>query len=67
MNKLLVRCHNRMVFEVTRDNYEPKTSSYYDAYCYSHPRRNVEYMDYFEWLKFTNDMRRSFMNNQRRI
>jgi len=56
-----------MVFEVTRDNYEPKTSSYYDAYCYSHPRRNVEYMDYFEWLKFTNDMRRSFMNNQRRI
>jgi hypothetical protein len=58
-----------MVFQVSPDNFEPKTCSYYDAYCYSDPRLDVEYMDYFDWLKIMNekrmlDMRRSSSYNR---
>lgn len=38
-----------MVFEVFRGSLEPKSTGCYDAYCYTDPEPDVEYMEYSEW------------------
>ena len=40
--KLIVRCPDRMVFEVDRKTLDPKRCSVYDAYCYTDPDKDVE-------------------------
>lgn len=47
--KTKVRCSDRVVFEIDPVTLEAKTCSYYDAYCYSDPERDVEYMEYATW------------------
>ena len=48
---LFVRCDtDRMVFEVNRENFEAKSCSCYDAYCFKDPRPDVDYISYSEWL-----------------
>lgn len=49
MIKLKVRAPDRMVFEVNRENLEPKNTGCYDAYCYLDPEPGVEYMEFSEW------------------
>jgi hypothetical protein len=49
MVKLKVRSSDRMVFEVSRENLEPKNTGCYDAYCYVDPEPGVEYMEFSEW------------------
>jgi hypothetical protein len=51
---LVVRCYDKMVFEVCRDTLEAKTVSHYDAWCYSDPRTDVEYLEFQEWTKLIN-------------
>ena len=48
--KLIVRCPDRMVFEVDRKTLDPKRCSVYDAYCYTDPDKDVEYMEYSDWV-----------------
>lgn len=47
----LVRCEDRMVFEIDPVTTEAKSCSHYDAYCFLDPRKDVEYMSYSDWLK----------------
>jgi hypothetical protein len=54
--KLFVRCPDRMVFEVDRETLEPKSVSCYDAYCYSDPRTDVEYMEQGIWAVRLNEI-----------
>lgn len=49
--KTIVRCKDRMVFEVDPSTLKPKTCSYYDAYCFSDPRPGVTYMSHSEWTR----------------
>ena len=49
MKKLKVRCVDRTVFEIDRETLEPKNTGSYDAYCFSDPEPDVEYMSHSEW------------------
>lgn len=46
---LFVRCVDRTVFEIDRRSLDPKSCSRYDAFCYSDPRQDVEYIEHSEW------------------
>jgi len=46
---LIVRCPDRMTFEVDRETLEPKSTGCYDAYCFTDPRRDVDYMGLDAW------------------
>ena len=48
--KTLVRCADRMVFEIDPNTLEALTCSYYDAYCFTDPLTEANYVNYFEWL-----------------
>jgi hypothetical protein len=37
------------VFEVDRETLDPKNTGSYDAYCFSDPEPDVEYMSHSEW------------------
>ena len=54
MRPLLIRCEDRTVFEIDRQTLQPKTASYYDAYCFSDPRPDADYMPYTVWLSSKN-------------
>jgi hypothetical protein len=56
MKKLIVRCGDKMTFEVDRKELEAITLSIYDAYCFSNPDQNVDYIEYQDWLKSRNDI-----------
>lgn len=61
MKKLKVRCVDRMVFEVNRETLEPKNTGCYDAYCFTDPETDVEYMSYSEWsLKHQDIMMKAY-------
>ncbi len=45
-----------MTFEVDRKELEAITLSIYDAYCFSNPDQNVDYIEYQDWLKSRNDI-----------
>ena len=47
--KTIVRCQDRMVFEVDPDTWEPKRYSSYDPWCFSHPEPSVKYISHDEW------------------
>lgn len=49
--KTLVRCDDGTVFEIDSVTTEALSTGYYDAYCYSDPRNDVNYMEYSDWLK----------------
>jgi len=51
MSKTLVRCEDRMVFEINPQTWEPMTCSYYDACCFSAPDPTVTYVSYADWTK----------------
>ena len=51
---LVVRCYDKMVFEVDRGTLEAKADSCYDAWCYLDPRTDVEYLEFQEWIKLSN-------------
>ena len=53
MKKLMVRCVDKMVFEINPTTLEPKTCSYYDAWCFSDPDKNVKYINHAEWCKMS--------------
>ena len=59
LRKLLVCCPDRMVFEIDRETLEPKSISCYDAYCFSDPRSDVDYMALGTWQTLRNEMRRT--------
>lgn len=61
--KTIVRCSDRMVFEINPSNLEPIRSSYYDAYCYVDPLPDVKYIEYPEWLKMTFEKLDAEMDN----
>ena len=56
--KTIVRCPDRMVFEVDPVTLKAKTCSYYDAYCYIDPRPDVLYIELDIW-----NMRRIYAIN----
>lgn len=47
---LFVRCDDKTVFEINRQTLEAKTCSHYDAYCFSDPRKDVDYMSFSQWV-----------------
>ena len=49
MMKTMIRCLDRMVFEVDPVTLKAKTCSYYDAYCYTDPQPDVLYIEFGEW------------------
>lgn len=51
MKQVLVRCGDKMVFPINPVTTEALSCGYYDPYCYSDPRKDVEYMEYSEWLR----------------
>jgi len=55
--KTVVRCPDRMVFEVNSKTLDPIRASCYDAYCYSDPEPDVEYIEYWDWILKRNEMR----------
>lgn len=55
---LYVRCVDRMVFRVDRKTLDALNCGCYDAYCYSDPRSDVDYMDHSEWCIQRNKMRK---------
>lgn len=52
--KTLVRCNDRMVFEIDPITTEARSCSYYDAYCFTDQRTDVTYIEYSEWLNHCN-------------
>jgi Fe-S-cluster formation regulator IscX/YfhJ len=54
--KTLVRCNDRMVFEIDPVTKEARSCSCYDAYCFSDPRTDVTYIEYFEWLNHCSEL-----------
>ena len=57
---LIVRCDNRMTFEVDRISLEARHCSRYDAYCFSDPESGVEYLSLHEWLLKRDEKRRLY-------
>lgn len=51
MKQVLVRCGDKTVFPINPVTTEALSTGYYDPYCYSDPRKDVEYMEYSEWLR----------------
>ena len=49
MKKLYVRCDDRMVFQISRKTLEALSCSTYDAYCFSLPDDEREYIDLSDW------------------
>lgn len=47
---LYVRCVDRMVFRVDRKTLNAMNCSCYDAYCYSDPRSDVDYIEHSDWV-----------------
>lgn len=56
VKKLKVRCTDRTVFEIDRETMEPKNTGSYDAYCFSDPEPDVEYMNHSEWCLKKQDL-----------
>jgi len=55
MRPLYVRCSiDRTVAEIDRKTLDPKTCSSYDAYCYTDPLPDIEYIEYEEWVRLRN-------------
>lgn len=52
--KLLVRCEDRIVFEINRDTLNPLSTGCYDAHCFSDPLPGVEYISHSEWVRLRN-------------
>ena len=50
----MVRCPDRMVFEVDPVTLKAKTCSYYDAYCFADPEPGVTYISFSEWCNLRN-------------
>ena len=55
--KTVVRCPDRMVFEVNPKTLDPIRSSCYDAYCFSDLEKDTEYIEYYDWLLFKDKVR----------
>lgn len=53
----VVRCSDRMVFEIDPITFDAKHCSRYDAYCYTDPSPNVNYIEYSEWIVVVNKRR----------
>lgn len=53
--KTIVRCIDRMTFEIDPITLDAKECSYYDAYCYSDPLSDVQYIEFTDWVKKRND------------
>lgn len=56
LNEAIYKLCDGTVFEVNRENLEPKSCSYYDAYCFKDPRPDVDYISYTEWLNKTMEL-----------
>ena len=54
MKPLYVRCVDRTVFPINRETLDPISCGCYDAYCYSDPRSDVDYMEHSEWCRERN-------------
>ena len=50
MRKIVVRTPDCMVFEIDPKTREAKHTARYDAYCFSDPEENVEYVEFSNWL-----------------
>ena len=49
MKQLYVRCLDKMVFPINNKTLEPLRCSTYDAYCFSLPDDEREYIDLSDW------------------
>ncbi len=49
--KTIVRCADKMVFQVNPQTLEALQCSRYDPYCYSDPEPGVQYMEHSEWCQ----------------
>ena len=54
---LVVRCADRMVFQINRGTGEAATCSVYDAYCFTDPDPGVEYLEWADWVERRNAQR----------
>lgn len=52
--KVVVRCEDRMVFEIDPITLDPKSQSVYDAYCYTDPAKDTEYVAFSDWVILRN-------------
>ena len=52
--KTVVRCNDRMIFEIDPITLDAKECSYYDAYCYVDPKPTINYIEYSEWVGMRN-------------
>lgn len=52
--KLLVRCQDKTVFEINRETLNPLSVGNYDAYCFSDPSPDAEYISHSEWVRLRN-------------
>lgn len=48
---MLVRCADLTVFPVDPVTLEPLACATYDHWCFSDPKPDVTYINYFDWLK----------------
>lgn len=65
MKKLFVRCVDRTVFEIDPETLEPLGPSCYDAYCYTDPRRDVNYIEHMEWTNLQSEQWDKMFNVRR--
>lgn len=61
--ELIVRCLDGMCFPVDRVTLEPKRCSCYDAYAFSDPRKDCDYMEFGDWTAQRADRREAEMRN----
>lgn len=55
---MLVRCAtDKTVFQISPITFEPLSCSYYDPYCFTDPRTDVDYISYTEWLRIREQKR----------
>lgn len=52
--RLAVRCPDRTVFAVDRTTLDPLNCGSYDAYCFTDPAPDTEYISYSEWVTLRN-------------
>ena len=52
--KTIVRCPDRMVFEIDPVTLNSKQTSRYDAYCFTDPLPDVKYISHGEWCRQLN-------------
>ncbi len=55
--KILVRCEDRTVFPIDPTTLEALSTGYYDAYCYTDPEPNVNYISFSKWCTLRNEQR----------